>query len=87
MNSKHNLAGLFKDQEKYDRAEPLFQQVLYARTAQLGANHPTTLTSKHNLASLYTAMENYPAAEQYYIRALAGFEAISPPLNCTTGGR
>ncbi len=37
----NNLAALYRDQGKYEQAEPLFQQALATLKERLGAEHPT----------------------------------------------
>jgi tetratricopeptide (TPR) repeat protein len=56
LQSKNNLAELYREQKKYDRAEPLYLEVLRLSEKRLGADHPHTLQSKNNLAGLYWRM-------------------------------
>ena len=53
LSSMNNLAGLYKNQGKYDLAEPLYVECLELRKTILGPNHPDTLISMNNLAGLY----------------------------------
>ena len=54
-------------QGKYDRAEALHREVLQARTAKLGADHPSTLLSKNNLAITANSPEVGEARESIAI--------------------
>jgi hypothetical protein len=84
LDSKNQLAELYRAQAKYDRAEPLYQEVLVARVAQLGADHPKTLRSKHDLAGLYWNMGNYNRAEPLYREVLEGETAQLGPTHIDT---
>ena len=57
---KGNLARLYKDQSKYDKAEPLLLEVISQQEKKLGADHPITLTTLDNLARAYFAAGNHP---------------------------
>ncbi len=70
----NNLANVFKDQKKFDQAEPLYKQVIgiYERTT--GSQSEYIAMSNHNLASLYAQMGKYKEAEAYFKVALAAGE-------------
>ncbi len=57
-------------EEKYEQAEPLFQQALELRKQLLGEDHPEYATSLNNLANLYSNQGKYEQAEPLYIQAL-----------------
>jgi tetratricopeptide (TPR) repeat protein len=63
---------VYAAQGKYDRAEPLYQEVLQARSAKLGPDHPDNLNSKHSLGCLYLAQGRYERAEPLLREAVAG---------------
>ena len=46
----NNLAVLYKDQGRYDEAEPLYLETLETRKRVLGDDHPDTLGSMNALA-------------------------------------
>jgi tetratricopeptide (TPR) repeat protein len=72
LASKNNLALLYQDQRKFDRAESLLLECLHQREKKLGADHRDTLASKNNLAGLYRDQAKYDKAEPLYQQALAG---------------
>ena len=47
------LGTLYKEQGKYDKALPLYEECLHVRKEVLGDKHPHTLSSMNNLAGLY----------------------------------
>ncbi len=48
----NNLANLYKNQGKYEEAEPLYIQALEIVERVLGENHPNTVTIRNNLEDL-----------------------------------
>jgi tetratricopeptide (TPR) repeat protein len=50
-----NLAALYRDQGRYEQAEPPYQRALAIREKVLGAEHPDVATSLSNLAELLHA--------------------------------
>ena len=46
--SLNNLAGLYHDQGRYEKAEPLYEQALAIFIKVLGKNHPDTQTVSSN---------------------------------------
>ncbi len=51
----NNLAGLYRDQDRYAEAEPLYQRSMAIREKALGPEHPDVAQSLNNLAGLYEA--------------------------------
>jgi len=47
--SYNNLALLYANQGKYEKAEPLYKKVLDILEKILGTNHPNAKTAKNNL--------------------------------------
>ena len=47
----NNLAGVYKQQSEFAKAEPLFVQALAVGRRVLGEEHPLTLASLNNLAT------------------------------------
>ena len=86
--SLDHLASLYKDQGRYNDAEPLYLRALEIRKSQFGEAHPSFAASINNLAELYRLQARYPEAEQLYLQALAIWEKlgtdnldIAPALN------
>ena len=55
LETKNDLAVLYKEQKKYDKAEPLLVEAVEGRRLKLGDKHPHTLESWNNLIELYKA--------------------------------
>ena len=70
----NNLAALYRNQGKYNEAEPLYLRSLSIRENQLGENHPDVAQSLNNLALLYNAQSNYADAKNLSQRALTIFQ-------------
>ena len=58
-----NLALLLRAKGRYEEAEPPLRQALEICRAQLGEQHPNTLTAVGNLAELLQAQGRYEQAE------------------------
>jgi len=61
--SLNNLAGLYRAQGAYPKAEPLFVRALAIREKALGPMHPLVANTLNNLARLYQAQGASPKAE------------------------
>jgi non-specific serine/threonine protein kinase/serine/threonine-protein kinase len=59
----------------YDRSQPLLEQALATREAELGREHPEVAESLHNLATLAVDRGDYEVARPLFERALAIREA------------
>lgn len=70
VTSLNNLASLYYDSGRDEEAIPLYRQVLSAREAMLGPEHPEVAVSLNNLASVYVAAGRYEDAEPLYRRSL-----------------
>ncbi|HEU5380043.1 MAG TPA: toll/interleukin-1 receptor domain-containing protein [Ktedonobacteraceae bacterium] len=84
--SLNNLAGLYKEQGKYEEAESLYQRVLAICEQKLGVTHSDTATSLNNLAELYRVWGKYEEAEPLYKRSLEIYEqklAVTRPNTAT----
>ena len=65
------MAGLYREQGKYEQAEPLLQRSLAINEKALGQDHPDVASSLNSLATLYRSQGKYAAAEALYQRSLA----------------
>ena len=74
-----SLAGLYRAQGKYARAEPLFKRALAIYENALGPEHPIVATDLNNLAALYQTQGKYADAEPFHKRALAIWEKALGP--------
>src|ERR1700691_4042860 len=61
--SLDNLAEVFFEQGKYDKAEPLYQRSLSIRERVLEPEHEEIVASLNNLSTLYFFQEKYVEAE------------------------
>jgi hypothetical protein len=66
----HELGVLYKEQDLYDKAEPLVIQALEGRRLKLGDEHPHTLESWNKLIELYEAWNKPEKAEQWRAKLL-----------------
>jgi tetratricopeptide (TPR) repeat protein len=64
------LAVLYKDQGRYDEAEPLFLETLETQKRVLGDDHSSTLTSMGGLADVYTGQGRYDKSESLHLETL-----------------
>jgi len=62
LESKNNLATLYKEQERYVEAKNL---LLEGRRLKLGDTYPHTLESWHNLIDLYEAWNKPEKAKEW----------------------
>jgi tetratricopeptide (TPR) repeat protein len=66
LTSMNNLAGVLRDQGKYEEAEEMYRQALRLRMMVLGKKHPSTLTSMNDLAGVLNDQGKYKEAEDRY---------------------
>ena len=65
LPSKNDLAVLYKEQERYDQAEPLLREAVKGRRLKLGDKHPHTLESINTLIDLYEAWNKPEKANEW----------------------
>jgi tetratricopeptide (TPR) repeat protein len=65
LESKNDLAVLYKEQERYNDAEKLMLEATEGRRLKLGDEHPHTLESWQNLIELYEAWHKPEKAEEW----------------------
>ena len=56
---------LYKEQARYDEAEPLLVEAVTGRRLKLSDSHPHTLQSLNNLIALYKAWGKPEKAEEW----------------------
>ncbi|MCK5257121.1 MAG: tetratricopeptide repeat protein, partial [Deltaproteobacteria bacterium] len=66
----NNLAELYCDLGRYDKAEPLYEKALGIHETTYGPEHPKVATVLNNLAGLYYALKKYDKARPFYERSL-----------------
>ena len=64
LESKNDLVVLYKEQARYDEAEPLLLEAVEGRRLKLGDTHPHTLESIKNLIGLYELLNKPEEAEK-----------------------
>nr|VFJ50282.1 MAG: Tetratricopeptide repeat-containing protein [Candidatus Kentron sp. DK] len=79
LDSRNNLADLYRVQGHYREAEPLYRRTLETQEKLLGPEHPQTLISRNNLAALYYAQGRYGEALSLFQRALLAQEKVLGP--------
>ena len=72
----NNLAELYREQGKYEEAEPLYRRAIAIGEKVLGPEHPRLAIWLNNLALLYLALGKYGEAEPLYRRSLGIFEKV-----------
>ena len=65
LESKNDLAVLYREQGGYDESEPLLIQAFEGRRLKLGDTHPHTLQSLNNLIDLYEAWGKPEEAKEW----------------------
>lgn len=73
------LAGLRRELNDLDRAEPLFARALAVRERVQGSEHADVASTLGSLASIANTRQDYARAEQLYLRALAIAEKARGP--------
>ena len=73
-----SIAGVWKDQEKYDEALSSYQTALDISAKCLRADHPTLALRLNNIAAIYNSMKEYEKAVPLLDRALDVFEHSLP---------
>jgi hypothetical protein len=61
----HELAVLYKEQELFDKAAPLFLEAVKGCSLKLGDTHPHTQESIRSLIALYEAWDKPEEAEEW----------------------
>ena len=67
---KQNLAAIYQQTLRYDKAELLLKEVLDSDRKIIGEKHPDFAISLQNLAALYQMKGNFEKARELYLRAL-----------------
>ena len=67
---KQNLATIYQQTLRYDKAEAMFKDVIETDRKTIGEKHPDFAISLQNLAVLYQAMGNFEKAKGLYLQAL-----------------
>ncbi|KAJ5601292.1 hypothetical protein N7510_010826 [Penicillium lagena] len=64
------LANVYRDQRRFNMAEPLYARALSIREDKLGFSHADTLATVHNVAISYRLQGKLDEAKKLYLRAL-----------------
>jgi tetratricopeptide (TPR) repeat protein len=72
FESMHELAVLYREQERYEEAEKYFLEALEGRRLKLGEKHPHTIESLNNLIDLYEAWNKPEKAKQWRVKLPKG---------------
>jgi serine/threonine protein kinase/tetratricopeptide (TPR) repeat protein len=71
LNALNDLAVLYQDQGKYDKAEPFFRECLDVRRRVFGEEHISTFIAMNNLGILYAYQGHYDQALSLLEEAIA----------------
>ena len=74
-----NIAGLFRSQRQFDKAEPFYQRAVHILEKTLGPDHPDTALALQNYAILLNEMGQHEKAEANIRRALGITERLYGP--------
>ncbi|MBC8165566.1 MAG: tetratricopeptide repeat protein [Bryobacteraceae bacterium] len=74
-----NLAGIFRDESDYLKAEPLYVRAVRIREAAFGPNSPELISALDSLAYTYFGLSRWAEAEALYQRLLALWEMSAGP--------
>ncbi|HEY9719086.1 MAG TPA: tetratricopeptide repeat protein, partial [Trichormus sp.] len=74
--SLDNLAEVYFEQGKYDKAEPLYQRSLRIRERVLEPEHEDIVASLNNLSALYFFQEKHADAEPLCRQLTAIYEKV-----------
>ena len=74
INGAFNIAGMLKQQIRYNSAKKIYERALQGYEKALGAEHTSTLDTVNNLGLLYADQGKLDEAEKMYQRALQGYE-------------
>ena len=70
------LVAVYKEQARYEEAEPLLLEAVEGRRLKLGEKHPHSLESVNNLIALYEAWNKPEKAEEWRAK-LPQMEAVN----------
>jgi len=65
LETMNDLAVLYKEQARYDKAEKLLLDVIESRRFKLGDQHPHTIESLNKLIDLYEVWDKLQKAAQW----------------------
>lgn len=84
-NSLSDLARLYLDQGKYDRAEGYCKRALDIYQRKLGTYHPQIAEALYNLSEVYLRQEKSDLVEPLYKQALLNYEMLYGKNDTRTG--
>jgi tetratricopeptide (TPR) repeat protein len=64
------LANVYREQGRYEQAEPLYQRALAIRRKHLGPQHPDVAETLHYFAHFYELQQQTTEALSFYLQAL-----------------
>ena len=68
LETKHNLAVLYREQARYANAEQLLLEAFEGRRLKLGESHPRTVESLKQLVNLFETWGKPELAEKWQVR-------------------
>lgn len=68
---EYNLAKLYMNTSRFDRAEPIMRRVLSLRESRLGNDHPLVWAVYNDLAVMYSSQQRFEEAEGIYLRVIS----------------
>jgi tetratricopeptide (TPR) repeat protein len=84
LHALHNMGLLYRDQDKIEEAEAMYQRALTGYEKVWGPEHIRTLVTVFNLGIIYKGQGRKGEAEVMYQRALTGFQKVGGPEHLLT---
>ena len=93
INTKEHLAGLYQENNKFQKAIIILEEILIARKEILGSEHPDVANTLNNLASNYEGLgmlgkaeENYKDAQEISEKKLGKYHPLTNQILINLSG-
>lgn len=76
--------NIYFNSEKFEKARPIYKEVMEKRQEMLGPDHPDTLMVKYNYATTLSVLMKYREAEIMFEELISGMNQVLGPHNPAT---